>query len=243
MPLTTKELIAKIAATGNLLRLSKREVIRRTFELGKLVAELRTRLPKGPWLRVLKDHNYDPRSASRLLIVGRCTWNDPTQEASFLAQHLDQLTPDLNKLEHLCRLDQSNIEEMLKDHPDLAKVSRDEMAAIVKRRLGETTAKSTPKPSVEAVRKRLDGYVDRMAEVFYEFDHDQLTIEEKENLVDELLAKLVEVKTSILAVEETDSEQAGAEGEEGLAEAAPPAAEDQEGPGQDADAEVVATGE
>jgi hypothetical protein len=197
---SVSEIESRIRELRTAARRNETEMARINIELGVQFLRLKEAAP-GTWGAKLRRLGYSQRVVSRLMKAARTL---RASDGSVSQRLLERLPGDPIKLETLCALNRSEIEQLVKTH-NCRQLDREEIAKLVRARQGKEAEppKGPPTPS-EALRKTWAQSVENLLKKLNEIE----TAEERESVIRYLEASLDDVKESLhdLETPETESE-------------------------------------
>jgi hypothetical protein len=159
------DLVAQIEAAQAKIRDDEADAAREHVRIGAMLVELQERVGRT-WMQTVKQVGYHQRVACRLQKLGSSWWRDeigPTGSNFFT-----QLSPDLHKLEWLCRLSREQLTEVLNE-VDVMKVSRTAVKEAVQAKLGLAEDRPVQPVSIDRLLRSLERFTARTIEAIEEF--------------------------------------------------------------------------
>jgi hypothetical protein len=186
-------LVAEIKACTSKLEKNEEKSLLSVIQLAGLYLELRQKVKSRQWQSTLADLGISPRVVSRYLKIGQ-RWCTGTPLSSEL---LTKLPYDVHKLEWLAKLSPEKLARCV-GAIDCKQSTRGAIIKLVKELLGESqAAPQATRVTVQDLKKRWSGYVDRMVTAVGNVDLHTVDDQSRVQLLAELHAKFSELAEAL----------------------------------------------
>jgi len=174
-------------------------IVLKYVEIGQLLLQLK-RVAKSDWENEVQKLGYPPRVARRYMAIGRTWWAGSGLQESGV---INQLPPDLMKLEWLCRLDKDQLLGAIHHWP-CRKWSRTLVIDAVKHDLKIIEKpKATRPPTLDRITIDCERVIDRLVEALEDSADEIADPESRQRLWDDLNSRFAKVE-NLLATNPAD---------------------------------------